>query len=90
MTPYCQPGLMTNLLVGKIKKLRHLKIDFNIQSVYNNNLLNPSDIKDAKCEPKRQYPPTKVFRELIVNACVHRNYSIVGSKIRASFIFNEK
>jgi ATP-dependent DNA helicase RecG len=51
-------------------------------AVLKNNLLNPSDIKDAKREPKRQYPPTKVFRELIVNACVHRNYSIVGSKIR--------
>jgi ATP-dependent DNA helicase RecG len=24
----------------------------------------------------------KVFRELIVNACVHRNYAIIGSKIR--------
>jgi ATP-dependent DNA helicase RecG len=42
----------------------------------------PSDIKGGKRENLRVYPPMKVFRELIVNACVHRNYAIVGSKIR--------
>ena len=26
--------------------------------------------------------PDKVFRELLVNACVHRNYAIHGSRIR--------
>jgi ATP-dependent DNA helicase RecG len=33
--------------------------------------------------------PDKVFRELIVNACVHRNYSIVGSRIRI-LMYNER
>lgn len=33
--------------------------------------------------------PDKVFRELLVNACVHRNYSIVGSQIRI-FVFDDR
>jgi len=31
----------------------------------------------------------KVFRELLVNACVHRNYSITGSQIRV-FLFEDR
>lgn len=31
----------------------------------------------------------KVFRELLVNACVHRNYSISGSKILI-FLFDDR
>jgi len=31
----------------------------------------------------------KVFRELLVNACVHRNYSITGSQIRV-FLFQDR
>ncbi len=33
--------------------------------------------------------PEKVFRELVVNACCHRNYSIDGSKIRV-FLFRDR
>jgi len=33
--------------------------------------------------------PEKVFRELLVNAVVHRNYSIIGSQIRI-FIFSDR
>ena len=33
--------------------------------------------------------PDKVFRELLVNAAVHRNYSIVGSQIRV-FMFSDR
>ena len=58
-------------------------------AILKNNLRFPSDIKGAKREPKRQYPPMKVFRELIVNACLHRNYAIVGSKIRL-FMFDDR
>jgi ATP-dependent DNA helicase RecG len=54
-----------------------------------NNLLMPSDIKEAKREDLRLYPPMKVFRELIVNACIHRNYAITGSKIRI-FMFSDR
>ena len=34
---------------------------------------------------KRSHYPDKVFREMppFVNACVHRNYSITGSRIRS-------
>ncbi|RKZ39547.1 MAG: transcriptional regulator [Gammaproteobacteria bacterium] len=31
----------------------------------------------------------KIFRELLVNACVHRNYSITGSQIRV-FLFQDR
>jgi ATP-dependent DNA helicase RecG len=31
----------------------------------------------------------KVFRELIVNACLHRNYAIIGSRIRL-FMFTDR
>ena len=31
----------------------------------------------------------KVFREILVNACVHRNYSIIGSRIRV-FVFDDR
>jgi ATP-dependent DNA helicase RecG len=54
-----------------------------------NNLLMPSDIRDAKREDLRLYPPMKVFRELIVNACIHRNYAISGSKNRI-FMFTDR
>ena len=33
--------------------------------------------------------PDRVFRELIVNACVHRNYSISGANIRV-FLFDDR
>jgi ATP-dependent DNA helicase RecG len=33
--------------------------------------------------------PDKVYRELLVNAGVHRNYSIVGSQIRV-FLFDDR
>ena len=32
---------------------------------------------------------TVAFRELIVNACLHRNYAILGSRIRV-FLFNDR
>ncbi len=33
--------------------------------------------------------PDKVFRELLVNACAHRNYAISGSQIRV-FLFDDR
>ncbi len=49
--------------------------------VIKNNLLSPSTIVGSK-RTETQHYPDKIFRELIVNACVHRNYSITGSRIR--------
>lgn len=45
------------------------------------NLRIGSKIEGAKRIEAPHYPD-KVFRELLVNAVVHRNYSIVGSQIR--------
>lgn len=52
------------------------------------NLLLPSDIKGTKRIEQPSYPD-KVFRELLVNAVVHRNYSIIGSQIRI-FVFIDR
>jgi len=45
------------------------------------NLQSPSRIEGARRIERAGYPDP-VFRELLVNACVHRNYSITGSQIR--------
>ncbi|MEI6708287.1 MAG: ATP-binding protein [Methylococcales bacterium] len=58
-------------------------------AVIKNNLLKPSIIEGLKREETYIAPPDKVFRELIVNACVHRNYSISGSRIRI-FMFTDR
>lgn len=52
------------------------------------NLINSSVIHGAKRVESPNYPD-KVFRELIVNACIHRNYSIYGSMIRV-FMFVDR
>ncbi|MFA6062333.1 MAG: RNA-binding domain-containing protein [Gallionella sp.] len=51
-------------------------------AVIKNNLLSPSVLDGLKRKSTGNVFPDKIFRELIVNACVHRNYSIVGSRIR--------
>lgn len=52
------------------------------------NIPVPSEIEGSKRVDKPGYPD-KVFRELLVNACVHRNYSIIGSQIRV-FLFDDR
>ncbi|MCD4721406.1 MAG: putative DNA binding domain-containing protein [Desulfobacula sp.] len=47
-----------------------------------------SRIQGAKRVEKANYPD-KVFRELLVNAAVHRNYSIIGSQNRV-FMFSDR
>ena len=49
------------------------------------NLLTPSSIVGVK---RIDAPPysDRVLREVIVNACVHRNYSLIGANIRV-FVF---
>ncbi|MFD2671150.1 RNA-binding domain-containing protein [Marinicrinis sediminis] len=52
-----------------------------IMTILKNNMLTGSVIKGAKREEVEDYP-ILVLREAVVNALVHRNYSITGSKIR--------
>ncbi len=51
-------------------------------SVVKHNIMEASKIEKAKRVVKSTRYPDKVFRELLVNACVHRNYAIHGSRIR--------
>ncbi|MBC2580027.1 RNA-binding domain-containing protein [Clostridium sp. DJ247] len=56
--------------------------------VLKNNMKNPSTINQLKREEREEYP-VLVLREAIVNAIVHRNYSISGYKIRI-FMFDDR
>ena len=51
-------------------------------AVIRNNLQRPSRIQGLRVEDTYFQYPDKVFRELLVNAVVHRNYAITGSRIR--------
>jgi len=52
------------------------------------NILTGSTIVGAKRVETPRYPD-RVFRELLVNACVHRNYSIQGANIRV-FMYSDR
>ncbi len=52
------------------------------------NINSSSEFKGTIRKDRYEYP-VEVFRELIVNAVVHRNYSISGAQVRV-FIFNDK
>lgn len=58
-------------------------------SVIKNNLLHPSTIIGTRRVETRFIYDDKVFRELLVNACVHRNYAISGSRVRV-FLFQDR
>ncbi|TXL13383.1 transcriptional regulator, partial [Methylococcaceae bacterium HT4] len=58
-------------------------------AVIKNNCQRPSHIEGSKTVQNRFSYPDKVFRELLVNACVHRNYAISGSRIRI-FMFSDR
>ena len=67
-------------------------LDFQVDTglaVIKNNLRVPSKIVASKRQDTQVLPLDKVFRELLVNSCVHRDYSIVGSKIRI-FMFADR
>jgi ATP-dependent DNA helicase RecG len=67
-------------------------LDFQIDTtlaIIKNNILTPSIIKGAKRVNTNFIYPDKVFRELLVNACVHRNYAISGSRIRV-FMYEDR
>ncbi len=67
-------------------------LDYQIDTgvaVLKNHLAVPSRIVGAKRVATKYIYPDKIFRELITNAVVHRNYSIYGSKIRV-FLFDDR
>ncbi|MCP4147249.1 MAG: transcriptional regulator, partial [bacterium] len=67
-------------------------IDFQVDtavSIIKNNIRQPSTIIGTKRVDTGFLYEDKVFRELLVNACVHRNYAITGSRIRV-FLFDER
>ena len=66
-------------------------LSFQVDSalaVIRNNLQRPSRIQGTRTEDASFQYPDKVFRELLVNAVVHRNYSITGSRIRVQLFTN--
>ncbi len=74
------------------KKNIYGTIDYQVDSglaVIKNNIKTPSVIKGLKREDTKYLYPDKVFRELLLNAVVHRNYSIHGSRIRI-FMFEDR
>ncbi len=58
-------------------------------SVIKNNMSHPSAIVGVKRVDTSFIYADKVFRELLVNACVHRNYAISGSRVRV-FLFQDR
>jgi ATP-dependent DNA helicase RecG len=54
-----------------------------------NSLTLGSTIEGTKTVPLEPVYQDRVFREIIVNACIHRNYSISGSRIRV-FLFDDR
>ncbi len=67
-------------------------LDYQIDTalaIIKNNTLSPSMINGTRTETQKFNYPDKVFRELLVNACVHRNYAISGSRIRI-FMFDNR
>jgi ATP-dependent DNA helicase RecG len=59
-------------------------IDTSTAIIKNN--IQRSSVIEGNLRIEKGIYPEKVFRELVVNACCHRNYSILGSKIRI-FLF---
>lgn len=67
-------------------------LDYQIDTalaIIKNNILQPSVINGSRTQSCKFSYPDKVYRELIVNACVHRNYAISGARIRI-FMFNNR
>ena len=68
-----------------VRKVIEGTLDYQIDtalSVIRNNLREPSTIKSGQRVPLVVSYPEKVFRELFVNSCIHRNYAISGSWVR--------
>lgn len=80
-------------ITAELLDKQHIEGNLDIQidtttALIKNNLRRPSMIVGNKRIEQGMYPD-KVFRELIVNACCHRNYAISGSSIRV-FLFDDR
>ncbi len=83
------PGITSDLIDKKnIEGTLDDQVD-NLIRIIQNNLLKGSDIVGSKTIDTKSHYPDKVYRELIVNACIHRNYAIHGSRIRV-FMFSDR
>lgn len=58
-------------------------------AILKNNIQQPSNIENNKRVATKPFYKDLVFRELVTNACVHRNYAISGSAIRI-FLFDDR
>lgn len=85
---FCGDGITDKLIDKKMICGRLQDIAEQMLVVLKNNMKNPSTIEGLKRSEKEEYP-ILVLRESIVNALVHRNYSILGSKIRI-FMFDSR
>lgn len=65
-----------------------LQIDTAL-ALIKNHIPQPSQIKGSRTVDTVFQYPDSVFRELLVNACAHRDYSLHGSRIRV-FIFADR
>lgn len=85
---FCGNEITDELIDKKMLNGRLQDIAEQTLVVLKNNMKNPSSIKGLKREESEEYP-ILVLREAIINALVHRNYSIIGSKIRI-FMFEDR
>ncbi|MCP4699507.1 MAG: transcriptional regulator, partial [Gammaproteobacteria bacterium] len=53
------------------------------------NLPQASALQQGARRTEAPHYPDKIFRELLVNACVHRNYAVTGAQIRV-FLFEDR
>lgn len=65
-----------------------LQIDTTL-AIIKNHIPQPSHIEGSRTVDSVFQYPDSVFRELLVNACAHRDYSLHGSRIRI-FIFVDR
>lgn len=66
----------------------NIQVD-TVLAILKNHIRQPSRIEGGKTVDQIFQYPEKVFRELLVNACVHRDYAIHGSRIRV-FVFDDR
>lgn len=85
---FCGNDITDELIDKKVINGRLQDVAEQTLVVLKNNIKTPSSINGLKREEREEYP-VLVLREAIVNALVHRNYSIIGSKIRI-FMFDDR
>ena len=85
-----QGKTLNEKLIDKQNIDGNLDYQINIGTAMIKNLMpRPSEIRGTKREDTKYIYPDKVFRELLTNAVVHRNYAISGSKVRV-FLFDDR